>query len=150
MYGGFYLLDSSNLKRWRLTSISWSCINVIMCDVTFFRSHRRLKSWWWLFRRVIYFHVHTDCCAYLPIPLCYDVDQEIAEFIAKRDGHPARADRIYLTNGASEGEHGLKVSFTLSLLLTHFGCVSWPKSCPLRRATSFSDCMGWPPNELYF
>nr|AIT69914.1 alanine transaminase [Punctaria latifolia] len=31
------------------------------------------------------------------------VREEIAEFIAERDGHPARADRIYLTNGASEG-----------------------------------------------
>ncbi|CAN0240631.1 unnamed protein product, partial [Laminaria digitata] len=31
------------------------------------------------------------------------VREEIAAFIAERDGHPARADRIYLTNGASEG-----------------------------------------------
>lgn len=40
----------------------------------------------------------------LPIVCCGpDVIQEIAEFIAERDGHPAQADRIYLTNGASEG-----------------------------------------------
>ncbi|CAM9298888.1 unnamed protein product [Ectocarpus sp. 12 AP-2014] len=31
------------------------------------------------------------------------VREEIAAFIAERDGHPAHADRIYLTNGASEG-----------------------------------------------
>nr|AIT69915.1 alanine transaminase [Undaria pinnatifida] len=31
------------------------------------------------------------------------VREEIAAFITERDGHPARADRIYLTNGASEG-----------------------------------------------
>nr|AIT69931.1 alanine transaminase [Sargassum thunbergii] len=31
------------------------------------------------------------------------VREEIAAFIAERDGHPAYVDRIYLTNGASEG-----------------------------------------------
>ena len=41
--------------------------------------------------------------------MCTDVDQEIAEFIAERDGHPARADRIYLTNGASEGKHEVPI-----------------------------------------
>lgn len=42
--------------------------------------------------------------------LCPDVIQEIAEFIAERDGHPAQADRIYLTNGASEGKGGLSLA----------------------------------------
>ncbi|KAG5192302.1 alanine transaminase [Tribonema minus] len=31
------------------------------------------------------------------------VREEVAAFIAQRDGHPARADRVFLTNGASEG-----------------------------------------------
>lgn len=31
------------------------------------------------------------------------VQQEIKEFIERRDGYEANADQIYLTNGASEG-----------------------------------------------
>lgn len=36
-------------------------------------------------------------------------EQEIAAFIAERDGHPARADHIYLTNGASEGDKPIEL-----------------------------------------
>lgn len=71
-----------------------------------------------------------------------DVDQEIAEFIAERDGHPARADRIYLTNGASEGKHGALVCIISPLALAHsdaFLCrshVHFVIPC----AASFSGC----------
>ncbi|CAM9111062.1 unnamed protein product [Discosporangium mesarthrocarpum] len=44
------------------------------------------------------------------------VREEIAAFIEERDGHPAYPDRIFLTNGASEG-----VRFILSCLLRGAG-----------------------------
>lgn len=47
-------------------------------------------------------------------------DQEIAEFIAERDGYPARADRIYLTNGASEGRDGMHILLLLRLTAVAF------------------------------
>lgn len=31
--------------------------------------------------------------------------QEVAGFITERDGHPSYPDRIFLTNGASEGDN---------------------------------------------
>lgn len=40
------------------------------------------------------------------------VREEVAEFITERDGYPASADQIFLTNGASEG-----VRFIMQLLV---------------------------------
>lgn len=62
--------------------------------------------------------------------LCLDVIQEIAEFIAERDGHPAQADRIYLTNGASEG----KVSLALPPI-TVVGSLFLSKVHPMTKST---------------
>lgn len=45
------------------------------------------------------------CCICVDIFYFWNGEQEIAAFITERDGHPARADRIYLTNGASEGDY---------------------------------------------